>query len=188
MKAKPEVFIFSAPSGSGKTTIIKELMRQFPNLELAVSATTRKPRNGEILGKDYYFLSSEEFKQKIKENAFVEWEEVYSNQFYGTLKSEIERIRQKGNYPCFDVDVKGGIKLKEIFGNKAISFFIKPPSLKVLEERLRNRKTETEEQIRKRLDKASWEMQFEEKYDYVILNDKLEEAVKKIAEIIKSEI
>ncbi len=187
MKAKPKVFIFSAPSGSGKTTIIRELMKRFPDLELAVSATTRKPRKNETHGKDYYFLSLEEFRQKIQENAFVEYEEVYENQFYGTLKSEIERIQKNGRFPCFDVDVKGGVKLKEIFGDEAVSFFIKPPSLQVLEERLRNRKTETEEQIRKRLSKASWEMQFQDKYDHVILNDKLEEAVRQIAEIIEKE-
>ena len=184
MKQNTKVFIFSAPSGSGKTTIIHELMKELPFLELAISATTRKPRGNEIHGKDYYFISVDEFKQKIKDNQFVEWEEVYENKFYGTLKSEIERILRKNHYPCFDVDVKGGVKLKEIFKDKAVSFFIKPPSIETLRERLIKRNTDTPEDIEKRLARAKMEMQYEKFFDYVILNDDLQNAVNTIKQII----
>ena len=184
MKHKIKAFIFSAPSGSGKTTIIKRLMEEMPFLEMAISATTRKPRGNEKHGVDYYFISPEEFKRKIEKNEFVEWEEVYKDKFYGTLKSEIKRILEKKHYPCFDVDVKGGVKLKEYFKDQAISFFIKPPSIEVLEQRLINRNTETMDEIKKRLQRASMEMQYEKYFDYVILNDELNKAVSHIKQII----
>jgi guanylate kinase len=167
-----KAIIFSAPSGSGKTTIVRHLLQKFPNLGFSISASTRDKRGRtETHGKDYYFLSPEEFKQKIDEDAFIEWEEVYEGNFYGTLKEEIERLWAAGKHVIFDVDVKGGINLKKYFGDKALAIFVKVPSLEVLQERLKDRGTESEESLSRRLYKAKFEMGFEDKFDVTILND-----------------
>lgn len=173
---KGKLVIFSAPSGSGKTTLVRYIMSQVPNLEFSVSATNRRARPKEKDGVDYYFLSTEVFKEKIAHGDFVEWEEVYDNQFYGTLKSEVERIRDKGNSVVFDVDVKGGLNIKRIYGPEALAIFIRPPSVAVLESRLRHRSTESEENIHKRIARASYELGFENKFDIVLVNDKLKKS------------
>lgn len=170
--------IFSAPSGAGKTTIVKQLLAANFPLEFSISAATRELRGNEVDGKDYYFLSVADFKAKIENGDFIEWEEVYPDHFYGTLKAEIERIWASGKAVIFDVDVVGGINLKKHFGDDALSIFIMPPSLEVLEERLRGRATETEDRITKRLGKAKQELITADQFDYVILNDDLEKAVK----------
>jgi guanylate kinase len=177
--------IFSAPSGTGKTTILKKLL-EFPelNLEFSVSATTRKPRLNEVDGKDYYFLSVGDFKKRISENGLVEWQEVYENSLYGTLKTELNRIWNKGNNATFDVDVKGGLNLKKVFGKNALAIFIAPPSLKVLESRLRDRGTETDDNIQQRLAKANYEMSFKSQFDNTIINDVIENSVKQAYKII----
>lgn len=172
-----KVIIFSAPSGSGKTTIIKRLLSYFPEFEFSISATSRQARAGEADGKDYYFLSKESFEQKVQAGLFLEWEEVYAGTCYGTLKSEIERIWNNGKIVIFDVDVLGGMNLKKYFGDKALSIFVMPPSLEVLEQRLRIRNTETEEAIQKRLSRSALELNQAPKFDITIINDKLDEAV-----------
>lgn len=170
------IIIFSAPSGSGKSTIVNYLLERHPELEFSVSATSRAPRGTEKHGEAYYFLTTEEFKKKIDENAFVEYEEVYSGCYYGTLKSEIERISAKGHHVVFDVDVVGGCNLKRIFGEEALSIFIAPPSVEVLRQRLKGRGTDSDEMIEKRVDKAEYEMTFAPKFDRIIVNDRLEDA------------
>lgn len=177
--SKGKLFIFSAPSGSGKTSIVKALLARDPSLAFSVSCTTRAPRPGEKDGVDYYFITPEEFKKKIEEGAFAEWEMVYKDLYYGTLRSEIERLRTEGHHVVFDVDVEGGLNLKKLYGAEALAFFVKPPSLEVLEQRLRARNTESEEMVKIRFDKARKEMSYENFFDRVILNDNLEEAVEK---------
>ncbi len=181
---RQKVIIVSAPSGAGKTTLIKHLLATFPQLEFSVSACSRPKRENEVDGKDYYFMDVAAFKQKINENAFIEWEEVYPNHFYGTLKEEINRIWNKNHIVLFDVDVKGGINLKKIFRQKAISIFISPPSLEVLKQRLMNRHTETAESLDIRIEKASYEMTFASQFDYIIVNDQLENAITEISDIV----
>lgn len=166
--------IFSAPSGAGKTTIVKYLLRNVPDLAFSISAASRAPRGREENGIDYHFLSIADFKEKIKNDEFVEWEEVYQDNFYGTLKSEVIRHWKAGKTVLFDVDAIGGINLKKIFGPRAFSVFIKPPSLFVLEQRLKNRKTESEAQIKMRLDKANEEISHADEFDYILINDNLE--------------
>lgn len=167
--------IFSAPSGSGKTTIVKHLLKTNPHLGFSISACTRDKRGREEQnGKDYYFLSPEEFKNKIDQDAFVEWEEVYEGNFYGTLKEEIQRIWNEGKAVIFDVDVKGGLHLKEYFGDNALAIFVKVPSLDVLTSRLKDRGTESEESLSRRLYKAKFEMAFEDKFDVRLINDNIE--------------
>ena len=169
--------IFSAPSGAGKTTIVKRLLSEEFPLEFSVSATTREKREEEVDGKDYYYLDVSTFKKRIDKKDFIEWEEVYKDNFYGTLKEEIERIWSKGKSVIFDVDVVGGISLKKYFGEKALSLFVMPPSVQALEERLKSRGTETPERIATRLGKAKKELITADQFDYVILNDELEKAV-----------
>ncbi len=176
--------IFSAPSGAGKTTIVHRLLDEINTLEFSVSACSRESRPNEKNGVDYYFLGVEEFQKKIKENAFVEWEEVYPDNYYGTLKSEIERIWSHNNVVIFDVDVVGGLNLKHFFGSKALAVFVKPPSMKILEERLRSRKTETEEKIHMRISKANFEMDRANEFDYLLVNNDLDTAVTEIKERI----
>lgn len=180
-----KLIIFSAPSGSGKTTIVHRLMGVVEGLEFSVSATSRAPRGVEQNGKDYYFLSGEEFDQKIAEDAFVEWEEVYAGTKYGTLRSELERIWAKGHTIIFDVDVKGGVRLKEIFGSQALSIFIMPPSIEELRNRLVGRATDSPEKIELRVAKAGEELTYAERFDRVIVNDDLEEAVAGVRKVVE---
>ena len=172
-----KVIIISSPSGGGKTTIMHRLMESVPELEFSISACSRLPRQGEVDGKDYYFLTEDDFKRKIAEDAFLEWEEVYAGKFYGTLKSEVQRIWDRGSYVIFDVDVVGGCSLKDYFQNQALSIFIMPPNVEVLRERLLLRKTESQESIDVRVSRAEFELSFAGKYDVAILNDSLEKAV-----------
>ncbi|MEO9966410.1 MAG: guanylate kinase [Reichenbachiella sp.] len=175
---KGKAIIFSAPSGSGKTTIVKHILSKFPEIEFSISASTRDRRGrSETNGKDYHFLSPEEFKTKIDKNEFIEWEEVYEGNFYGTLKSEIDRIWAKGHHVIFDVDVKGGISLKEYFGDEALSIFVKVRDMDVLAERLKDRGTEDDDSLSRRLYKAKFEMSFEDKFDITLVNDKLEDSL-----------
>ena len=178
--------IFSAPSGAGKTTIVRYLLRNVENLAFSISAASRQPRGREVDGVDYHFFSVEEFKKRIAQEEFIEWEEVYKDNFYGTLKLEVLKHWEDGKTVLFDVDAIGGLNLKKIFCEKAFSIFIKPPSLFVLEQRLKNRRTETDSQIKMRLDKANEELSHADKFDYVLLNDNLEKACYEIkAEIQK---
>jgi len=180
-----KAIIFSAPSGSGKTTLVKHLLQHVPNLGFSISACTRDKRGRhEVHGRDYYFLSIEEFKKKIDEDAFVEWEEVYAGNFYGTLKEEFHRIWDQGKAVIFDVDVKGGLALKKYFGDKALAIFVKVPSLEVLAERLNVRGTETEESMSRRTYKAKFEMTFESQFDVSILNDDFERASLETLEVV----
>jgi guanylate kinase len=181
-----KLLIFSAPSGSGKTTIVRRLLEQFSNLEFSISATSRSPRGVEKNGVDYYFLSAEEFAEAVAANKFVEWEEVYKGTCYGTLRSEMERIWSKGNVILFDVDVMGGIRLKEIFGEDAMSIFVMPPSIEELRRRLEGRGTDAPEVIEKRIAKASFELTKAPEFDKQVVNDDLEVAVAEVAEIVKN--
>lgn len=179
--------IFSAPSGAGKTTIVQYLLDVFSKqLSFSVSACSRAGRPNEIDGKDYYFLSVADFKQKIAEDAFIEWEEVYTDNFYGTLKAEIERIWALGKTVIFDVDVVGGINLKKFFGDNALAVFVMPPNIETLELRLRTRSTETEESIARRIGKADKELRMAPQFDRVILNDNLQEALGEAEALIGS--
>lgn len=182
---KGKLVIVSAPSGAGKTTIVKRLLNAGLDLEFSVSACSRPKREDETDGKDYYFLTLEEFRERIKNDEFVEWEEVYKDNFYGTLKSEVERIRNAGKHVIFDVDVVGGLNIKKIFRDEALAIFIKPPSEKILEERLRNRNTEDSTSLEKRLSKAKFELSFAPKFDKAIVNDDLETAVRETIRSIK---
>lgn len=182
-----KALIFSAPSGSGKTTIVKHLIKTFPQLSFSISACTRDRRGrNEEDGKDYYFLTPEEFKNKINRDEFVEWEEVYPGNFYGTLKSEIERIWAEGKHVIFDVDVKGGLSLKNYFKEKSLAVFVKVPNLEVLAERLNDRATESNESLSQRLFKAKFEMGFEDKFDVTLVNEQLDESLEKAEELYKS--
>jgi guanylate kinase len=181
-----KLLIFSAPSGSGKTTIVRELLEKNNNLEFSVSACSRAMRNGETNGKDYHFLTEEEFIAKIDNNEFVEWEEVYPGSYYGTLKTELERIWAKGNHVVFDVDVVGGLNLKKKFGNRALSIFIMPPSIGELKLRLEQRGTETPESLAKRVGKALEEMDYAPHFDKIIVNDNLEKAIEEAKNAVLS--
>jgi len=174
---KGKLIVFSAPSGSGKTTIVTEILKQFQNIEFSISACSRSIRGLEVDRKDYYFLSIDEFKQKIDNNDFVEWEEVYPNSFYGTLKTELDRIWAKGNHVIFDVDVKGGLALKNQFGKQALAVFVMPPSIDELRNRLYSRSTDSPENIEKRINKAEYEISYSNQFDTIIVNDILEQSV-----------
>jgi guanylate kinase len=178
------MIIVTAPSGAGKTTIVKHLLNVFDNLAFSVSATTRSKRANEVEGKDYYFLSLSEFKSLIDKNSFIEWQEVYENQYYGTLLSEVERLWAFGKHIIFDIDVKGALNLKKAFPESTLSIFIKPPSREALFERLRSRKSETEESLKKRIDKATLELPFEKEFDVVIENKELSKALEKAVSIV----
>ena len=181
-----KLIIFSAPSGSGKTTIVKRMLQIFPQLEFSISATSRDPRGNECNGVDYYFMTPEQFSKAVARDEFVEWEEVYKGTCYGTLKSELTRIWSKGNIIIFDVDVMGGLNLKRIFGEKARSIFIMPPSVEELRKRLEGRGTDAPEVIEKRVAKAGFEIQQAGGFDYCVINDDLETAVAETEQIIKS--
>jgi guanylate kinase len=180
-----KLIIFSAPSGAGKTTIVKHLVKldKF-DLEFSVSACCRHKRPGEVDGKDYYFLTKEKFIEKIREGAFLEWQEVYTDNYYGTLKSEVERITGKNKNVIFDVDVEGGLNLKKEYGDNAFAVFVMPPSVRHLEQRLRVRSTETAESIARRMGKAEKELEAAEKFDIILFNEDLEEALKEAEKIV----
>jgi guanylate kinase len=185
-----KVIIFSAPSGAGKTTIVRHLLgKPEYKLEFSVSACTRPPRPHEVNGKDYFFMSPEEFRSRLQNKEFLEYEEVYTNIFYGTLKSEVERIHDDNKSVIFDVDVKGGLNIKKYFGDNALAVFVKPPSLEVLQQRLLQRSTESEEKLKMRLGKAVYEMKYEQFFDRVLVNDNLDhalaEAEKLVADFLK---
>jgi len=183
---KGKAIIFSAPSGSGKTTIVRHLLKTCDYLAFSISATTRRRREDrELNGKDYYFLSMEDFSNRISNGEFIEWEEVYNGNYYGTLKSEIERIWSQGKHVVFDVDVKGGIQLKKYFKDTALALFVKVKSLDVLENRLRHRNTETEENIINRLSKSEYELSFENEFDKTIISDKLDHTLKEAQQIVE---
>jgi guanylate kinase len=179
-----KLVIFSAPSGAGKTTIVQHLLRKTPKLEFSVSACSRPMRKDETHGVDYYFISVDEFREKILSEEFVEWEEVYKDNFYGTLKAEIERIWKKGHHIIFDMDVVGGLNLKKQFGEQALAIFVMPPSIQHLENRLKMRETETPESIARRIGKAEVELQTATQFDKVILNDTLEHAFAEAEKVV----
>ena len=182
-----KVIIFSAPSGAGKSTVVNHLLGLHPEFEFSVSATSRPPRGTEQDGVEYYFISARKFRSLIRKDAFVEYEEVYHDRFYGTLKSEVERIWNNGHVIIFDVDVKGGVNLKKYFGDAALSILIVPPSMEVLESRLRGRGTDTEEAILERLAKASSELEFARgKFDFELVNDKLEDTFRIAEETVNA--
>ena len=183
-KINGPVIIITAPSGSGKTTLVKHLLSQFPSINFSVSATTRAKRPLEEDGKDYHFITTEKFLRLIEEGLFVEWEEVYPNQFYGTLYSELTKIWDRGNIVLFDVDVRGALALKNKFNTDALSIFIKTPSLDILRERLKKRLTETEESLQKRISKAEQEISYAHSFDIVLVNNVLEDTQKQIVDII----
>lgn len=183
-KGRPIIIV--APSGSGKTTIIKQLMIEIPLLRFSTSATTRKPREGEVHGKDYYFLSPDEFQKEIDSNHFLEWEEFYGGKRYGTLQSAVENQLDKGYFCLLDIEVMGALNVKRIYGEKALSIFIKPPSLDVLKTRLENRGTETAETLQLRLDRAEMEMKYEPDFDYCVINDKLDLAYAQVKQLIET--
>lgn len=181
---KEKLFIFSAPSGAGKSTIVQHLMKQLMELEFSISATSREPRAGEKDGREYHFISPEKFRRMIKEEAFIEWEEVYPDQFYGTLYSEVRNIWKRGKQAIFDIDVAGGLNLKKKFGEQACAIFIQPPSIEVLEKRLRSRGTDDEDSLQKRLGKAVYEMSYKSRFDHILVNDSLEKTLAEAEQIV----
>lgn len=184
-KNSGKLIVFSAPSGSGKTTIVHHLLSQKElNLDFSISATSRERRGAEIDGKDYHFISSEDFKKHIEKDEFVEWEEVYHNNFYGTLKSEVERIWEQGKHAIFDIDVVGGLRIKKKFPDQTLAVFVQPPSIEEMERRLRNRQTDTEEKIQERVAKAERELKFAKDFDVILVNDNLETAKKDAIKLV----
>jgi guanylate kinase len=179
------MIVVSAPSGAGKTTIVKHLLKTFPQLGFSVSATSRKIREGELDGREYYFVTVEEFRKMIDKGKLLEWQEVYPGSFYGTQVSEVERINHNGQFPVFDVDVVGGLNIKKMYPDHALAIFIRPPSYEILESRLRLRATDNEESLQKRLEKVKWELTFEKDFDTVIVNDKLPDALLQAETIVR---
>lgn len=183
--ASGKCIIVSAPSGAGKTTIVHHLLGRGLGLDFSVSATSRPRRGQEEDGKDYFFITAEEFRRRIAAGAFVEWEEVYPGRFYGTLRSEVERIWAAGHHPIFDVDVVGGLRLKNIFRARAFSIFVSPPTIEALEQRLQLRGTETPESLRTRMGKAAEELAYSVKYDHVLINDDMGQACREAYEAVR---
>jgi guanylate kinase len=181
----PKMIVVSAPSGAGKTTIVKHLLNKFPQLGFSVSATSRKMRTGEKDGREYYFMTSDEFRLMIEHGKLLEWQEVYPDNYYGTQVSEVERISSNGQFPVFDVDVVGGLNIKKMYGDKALAIFIRPPSFEILESRLRSRASDSEESLQKRLEKTKWELTFEKDFDYVIVNNILENSFQQAELLVK---
>lgn len=181
-----KLIILVAPSGSGKTTIAQKLLKDFPKIKFSVSATTRTPREGEEHGKDYFFLSREEFDQKIEQNSFLEWEEFYNGSRYGTLRSEVDKLIESGYFPLLDVEVKGALNVKRMYGAKSVSIFIQPPSIEELKKRLIKRGTEDDASLESRLERAEEEIRYANKFDYVVTNDDLETAYKQVTTVVKS--
>ncbi len=182
---KDKLIVISAPSGAGKTTIVHYLLQQNLNLEFSVSACSRAKRPNEKDKVDYYFFNTDEFRKKIEQNEFVEWEEVYPDQYYGTLKSELQRIWSKGHLVIFDVDVIGGINIKKLYKEKCLAIFIMPPSVEELKKRLKNRSTESDESLKKRVARAKKEMDYANKFDIIIINDQLEKAQSETEAVIR---
>ncbi|MCR5550845.1 MAG: guanylate kinase [Bacteroidales bacterium] len=182
---KGKVIIVSAPSGAGKTSIVRHLLEQVPDLKFSISATTRPKRDYEIDGKDYYFLTPEQFKERLANDEFLEWQEVYADQFYGSLKSEVERIWSNGQAVIFDVDVLGGLNIKKFYGDEALSVFIEPPTMEELENRLKNRGTENDASLKKRLAKAEYELSFARQFDKIVLNDDLKTAQQEMIDLVR---
>ncbi len=180
-----KVIIVSAPSGAGKTSIVKHLLQEVPDLRFSISVTTRQKRDYEIDGKDYYFITPEDFRERLAQDDFLEWQEVYKDQYYGSLKSEVERIWRNGQVVIFDVDVLGGLNIKKFYNGQALSVFIEPPTMEELRNRLHKRGTETEETMKKRLDKAEYELSFSKRFDRIVLNDKLEDAQNEMVALVK---
>ncbi|MFV0153879.1 guanylate kinase [Empedobacter falsenii] len=181
---KGKLIVFSAPSGAGKTTLVRYALEQLDHIKFSISCTTRDKREGEVHGKDYYFLTPEEFKTKIANDEFVEHEEVYRNNFYGTLKSEVDRITSEGNSVIFDIDVIGALNIKKLYGEECLTVFVNPPSLDILKERLISRNTESKDKLKQRIDKAGIEMEKAKEFDTILLNDDLETAKAKTLDII----
>ena len=181
-----KVIIVSAPSGAGKTSIVRHLLEQVPELKFSISATTRHKRDYEIDGKDYYFLTPDQFRERLANDEFLEWQEVYEDQYYGSLKSEVERIWSEGQVVIFDVDVLGGLNIKKFYGDEALSVFIEPPTLEELMKRLKKRGTETEESLKKRLDKAEYELSFAPQFDKIVLNDDLATAQQEMIDLVQA--
>lgn len=179
-----KLVIFSAPSGAGKTTIVKRILESRTDLEFSVSACSRAKRENETNGKDYYFIAADEFRKRVDNNEFLEWEQVYENSYYGTLKSELQRIWSKDHHVIFDVDVIGGLNIKKYGGINALAIFVMPPSVEELQNRLINRASETPETLKKRIDKAKYELTFAEKFDNIIVNDNLERAVEEAKSLV----
>lgn len=184
MEGEGKLIVFSAPSGSGKTTLVHHLLQQNIPFGFSISATSRPPRGHEKNGVDYYFLSPEAFQAKIKEDAFVEFEEVYENTYYGTLKSEIDRLWSEGKHILFDIDVVGGLSIKNKFPENTLAVFVQPPSVAALEERLRQRGTDSEEKIKERLAKTAKELSYANQFDYILVNDTLETAKKEVVQTV----
>lgn len=182
-----EILILSAPSGAGKTTLAGKVLARFSEFEFSVSATTRPPRSYEKEGVHYHFLTEERFRALIDEDGFIEWEEVYPGRFYGTLRSEIDRILGTGKFPVLDIDVEGGVHVKEDFAQRAMAVFVQPPSLEVLEQRLRNRQSDSESDIRTRVSKAEHELSYADKYDFVVVNDDLDRAAEELEQLIRAQ-
>ena len=183
---KGKLLIFSAPSGSGKTTLVNYLLSEIPEMAFSVSATSRAPRGNEVNGKEYYFITLEEFKKRVENGEFLEWQEVYPGRCYGTLLSVVEKMREEGKHVVFDVDVVGGTNIKKYYGDEALSIFIQAPSIEALRERLVGRQTDSMEEIERRLAKADWEMNFaKDKFDTIIINDELETAKSEILAVVK---
>jgi len=178
------LFVLSAPSGSGKTTIARKILRQFSSLSFSISATTRPRRPKEIDGKDYFFLTREDFQQRIAAGGLVEWEEIYGN-YYGTLKAEVDRVLEEKASLLFDVDVKGALSIKELYGTEAVLIFVRPPSVDVLRERLIRRGTDTEEVVERRMQRAAWELDQAQLFDHEVINDDLARSVPEVAAIIR---
>lgn len=173
---KNKMIIISAPSGAGKTTLVKHLLSVRNDIEFSISACSRAKRDGELDGRDYYFMKKEEFKRKIENNEFIEWEEVYPGSYYGTLQSELYRIWNEGKHVVFDVDVVGGLNIKKQFSENTLAVFIQPPSLEVLEMRIRKRQSDSDDKIRERINKAEWEMTFANEFDRIVVNNEISEA------------
>ena len=187
-QSNTKVIVLVAPSGSGKTTIARRLLKDYPQIKFSVSATTRKPRNGETDGEDYFFLTREEFDHKIEKNAFLEWEEFYNGHRYGTLRSEVDKLMEKGYFPLLDIEVKGALNVKRIYGSDSVAIFIRPPSLEVLKQRLEERGTEDSQTLAVRLERAEKELMYANRFDFSVINDDLDTAYGQIRTIIENYI
>lgn len=185
---KAKLFVISAPSGAGKTTLVTRLLQHFDCFSFSISATTRAPRGKEQDGVDYYFLPEEKFRRKIAEGAFLEYEEVYPGRLYGTLKVEVDRILKKGRFPIFDVDVVGGLNIKRQYASEAVAIFIKPPNMDILYQRLQGRGTESPEEVKRRFDKAAYEMTFADQFDHILVNDDLDRAVAELRNLVSPHV